>query len=293
MPRTIHIRSLIWCLAALVALTGTGCLGHFHQEPEPIMPVPGVPTELTKVNMPPYAIGVADMLLIDVYTLPREKGSPATVLSPQPISNQHLVRPDGTVNMGIWGAVHVAGMTTDQAREAVRAHVYKTMQSNPFIKEKGTDVDDPNKLFVVVDVVGYNSKAYYVITDGAGYGEQIYRFPFQGNETVIDALSNINGIPMMGSKQDVWVARRSPQPNNPEQILPVDYTALTQHGVTATNYQLFPGDRIYVKAEKIFWFDNTLQKVLAPIERLLGITLLGGSAYNTIVRPNTLSGQGY
>ena len=58
--------------------------------------------------------------------------------------------------------------------------------------------------------------------------------------------------------------------------------AVTQHGITATNYQLFPGDRVYVRAEKVFWFDNTLQKVLTPIERVLGLTLLGGSAYNTV-----------
>jgi polysaccharide export outer membrane protein len=143
-----------------------------------------------------------------------------------------------------------------------------------------------------VDVVGYNSKGYYVITDGAGYGEQIARFPFQGYETVLDALAAVGGLPSVGSKHHVWVARRTPHAGEPDQILPVDYVALTQHGITATNYQLFPGDRVYVKAEKAFWIDNTLQKVLTPIERVLGVTLLGSSAYNSITnRRQTINGN--
>ena len=39
-----------------------------------------------------------------------------------------------------------------------------------------------------VDVIAYNSKNYYVITDGAGYGEQVYPFPVMGSETVLDAI---------------------------------------------------------------------------------------------------------
>jgi polysaccharide export outer membrane protein len=52
--------------------------------------------------------------------------------------------------------------------------------------------------------------------------------------------------------------------------------------VTLTNYQLLPGDRVYVKAEKIFRVDSWLQKTLSPIERVLGITILGASTVNEI-----------
>src|SRR5262249_37650136 len=143
-------------------------------------------------------------------------------------------------------------------------------------------VDSPSKLFVIVDVLAYNSKTYYVITDGAGFGEQIFSFPLLGGETVLDALSRVNGLPDIASKRDIWIARRSPMPGIPEQILPIDYVAITQHAVTQTNYQVMPGDRVYVKAQGIFRFDRMLQKVLTPIERLLGITLLGSSAVNSI-----------
>jgi polysaccharide export outer membrane protein len=130
-----------------------------------------------------------------------------------------------------------------------------------------------------------------VITDGAGMGEQIYEIAITGNETVLSALSKINGLPDVASKRDIWVARRSPLPGMEQQILPVDYDAVTRQAVAQTNYQVMPGDRIYVKAQKVFIVDRFLQKVLSPVERILGVTLLGSSTVNSIRNRNTSSGQ--
>ena len=41
----------------------------------------------------------------------------------QPITAEHLVSPDGTVNLGTYGLVYVAGMTVDQAKAAVEEHL--------------------------------------------------------------------------------------------------------------------------------------------------------------------------
>jgi polysaccharide export outer membrane protein len=202
-------------------------------------------------------------------------------LYPQPISGQHLVRPDGTVNLGIWGPLMLTGLTCEQAAEAVRQHVFRKIKSDPHAKDR-PPVSSTDQLFVTVDVMAYNSKVYYLIADGAGYGEQIFPFPCTGNETVLDALSKINGLPELGSKNNIWVARRAPGHGNPEQVLPVDYIGITQKGIVATNYQVFPGDRIYVRAQAIFKIDRFLQKVLTPVERILGVTLLGSSTVNSI-----------
>src|SRR5258708_3393071 len=115
-------RCLALSVLAVASMAGSGCVSFdsHHTIPEPpaatLAPPSDVPTELNMVPLPPYAIGSPDVLLISVYTLPREKGGPATVIGPQPIDGPHLVRPDGTVNLGIWGSVPVAGLTTDQAR---------------------------------------------------------------------------------------------------------------------------------------------------------------------------------
>src|SRR5439155_18220813 len=119
-------------------------------------------------------------------------------------------------------------------------------------------------------------------TDGGGAGEQVYAFPVTGSETVFDAMANIGGLPVVASKRNIWVARRTPCAGRPEQILPVDWVGITQHGITATNYQLMPGDRVYVKAQKLVTLDTTLARVISPSERLLGVTLLGASTVNQI-----------
>jgi protein involved in polysaccharide export with SLBB domain len=132
-----------------------------------------------------------------------------------------------------------------------------------------------------LDVAAFNSKFYYVITDGGGYGATVLRFPYTGNETVLDGLSQIAGLPVVASKKRVWVARATPFDHNPT-ILPVDWRGIAQRGSAATNYQLFPGDRIYVDSDRLIKTDSFLAKVISPIERLLGVTLLGSTTVNSI-----------
>jgi polysaccharide biosynthesis/export protein len=176
----------------------------------------------------------------------------------QEIRGEHIVGPDGTVRLGVYGSVRVSGMTLDEAKAAIERHLSDYL-SRPLI---------------AIDVIGYNSKVYYVVTDGGGSGEQVIRLPATGSETVLDALSYINGLPPVASKERIWLSRPG-GPGCPRQTLPVDWNAIVRDGETATNYQILPGDRVYVMAEPIITFDTALARVLAPIERLLGITLLG------------------
>ncbi len=193
----------------------------------------------------------------------------------QQARGQHLVRMDGTINLGTYGCVYVAGLTLAQVKVAIERHLSQY-------------VLDPE---ITVDVYAYNSKYYYVIADGAGYGQSVFRFPITGKETVLDAINNIGGIPIVGSKKHIWVARPAPADHPCLQILPVDWKAISQGGATGTNYQLFPGDRIYIKPDPLILIDNTLAKVLAPIERLLGFTLLTNYTIRSF-RNNNGSGNG-
>ena len=152
----------------------------------------------------------------------------------QLIAGEHLVRPDGQISLGIYGNLRVAGMTLDQVTAAVTAQLSKYL-------------DDPE---VRVDVLGYNSKVFYVVTDGGGNGERVDRIPFTGNETVLDAVAQIQGLSDISSKR-VWVARPSPPGCAGSQVMMVDWRGITQDGVTTTNYQILPGDRIYIKADDL------------------------------------------
>lgn len=292
--------------AALLSLWGgLGCVHTDHHKIGPgdnsvpvAVPPPGaVPRELDKITLPPYVIEAPDQLLIEVVQRSKvsDKASdkdakgmdkdaaerPVTErLTVQPVSGPFQVRPDGSVYLGFWGSVPVAGLTLEQAAEAIRNHIAQ----NPVLKEYSTD---PRSLVVILDVLAYNSKRYYVFFDGAGVGEQVLSFPVTGNETVLDAIANIGGLSAVASKRNIWVARRTPHPGQPLQILPVDWVGISQHGITVTNYQLLPGDRLYVKAQRLVLIDNTLARIFAPIERVFGITLLGASTVNQI------SGRGF
>jgi polysaccharide export outer membrane protein len=125
-------------------------------------------------------------------------------------------------------------------------------------------------------VFSYNSKVYYVVTEGAGFGDNVARFPVTGNETVLDAISQINGLSRLSSK-DIWIARPAPSGVGCDQVLPVDIAAIMKGGSTATNYQLLPGDRVFIAQDSMVAFDSLIGKITAPFERIFGFALLGSS----------------
>ncbi len=182
----------------------------------------------------------------------------------QQIAGEHLVGIDGFITLGMYGKVHVNGLTQGQAKEAIETHLANYLE-------------EPE---VSVDVLSYNSKKYYVITQGAGLGDGVYPFPITGNETVLDAIAQINGLEAVSSKR-IWVARPAPHTNGCDQLLPVDWVAITQRANTATNYQILPGDRVYVAQDNLIWLDTAISKITSPMERLFGVTLLGT---NTVSR---------
>lgn len=174
----------------------------------------------------------------------------------QIIAGQHLVGPDGTITLGIYGSVPVVGLTLAEAKKMIELHLQQYLE-------------DPQ---IALDVFAYNSKVYYIITEGAGLGDGVTRLPITGNETVLDAIANINGLTQVSSKR-IWIAR--PVPHTGEvQVLPVEWQSVTALGEANTNYQILPGDRIFVAEDKLVAFDTNLAKVLAPMERAMGFTLL-------------------
>lgn len=176
----------------------------------------------------------------------------------QQIAGEHLVAPDGKVNLGTYGRVRVVGMTIEEAQRAVQTHLSQYL-------------DNPQ---IALDVFGFNSKVFYVVTQGAGLGDQVVIIPSKGNETVLDAIGQIQGLQSTSSTR-MWIARPGYNDCGGDQILPVDWVAITQRGDIKTNYQILPGDRLYVSEDKLVALDTAIAKMVSPIERLFGVTLLG------------------
>ncbi len=181
----------------------------------------------------------------------------ADIAAKQQIAGPHLVAPDGRVNLGAYGSVNVAGKTIPEVKAAIEAHLTQFL-------------DEPE---VSVDVTGYNSKSYYIITQGAGLGDSVARFPVTGNETVLDAISTIGGFGPQSSYK-IWIARPGRNVDGCDQILQIDWKGLSQVGATETNYQLMPGDRLYIAENRWVALDNRMAIIAAPVERAAGFAQL-------------------
>jgi len=210
---------------------------------------------------PPLALGNAPPSTDSITIKNTSRGISGAALG----SGQYLVGPDGTINMRQYGTVLVTGMTVAEVKAALEKHLSKYMESPE----------------VWVDVLGHNSKVFYVITDGAGSGDNVRRIPITGNETVLDALAAIGGLSQFSSKK-IWVSRPSPTNSRKGTILTVDYAAITQRGATETNYQIMPGDRIYIAPDSAIAINVKLGKVTAPVERVMGLIGLGTSTIRSV-----------
>ena len=223
-------------------------------------PDAGAPIKVADLLVNDAAKVIEDQLRAKLFKDAKVTASLAQSSGAQQIRGEHLIQPDGTVALGLYGSVYVAGMTTPQVKQAIENHLSQTLY----------------KPEVSVSVSAFNSKYYYVITDFAGAGTQVQRIPSTGNETVLDAISFIGGLSQVSSNT-LWIARPAPDGVG-DQILPVDWKGITRRGLTGTNYQVLPGDRVFVMGQPLTKVDSTLARVLAPIDRAFGSLLLGSSA---------------
>lgn len=179
-------------------------------------------SEARKLSLPTYIIEPPDILEVHV-----EDNEAAELPG---VEGQQLVAMDGRVNLGKYGSVYVAGMTIAEARDAI-VQVLEKQMSAPRIS---------------LDVLAYNSKVYYVIQQGgAGLGAGVTRLPVTGNETVLDAIAHIGGLKDPAGSE-LWIARPAPNGVGAEQILPVDWQEVSTGAKPAANYQLLPGDRLFI-----------------------------------------------
>jgi polysaccharide biosynthesis/export protein len=203
--------------------------------------------------------------LEDVLHKPEVSVQLARTSGMQAVTGEYLVAPDGIVNLRRYGIVQVMGKTIEEAAAAVEKQLTKYFVS-------------PD---VSVEVKQYNSKVFFVITEGAGMGDNIRRVPITGSDTVLDALSAVNGLSQVSSKR-IWISR--PSRTNPAKgkILTVDYAGITKRGATATNYQIRPGDRLFIAEDKSIALNNWVTKKTATLERVLGLISLGASTADNV-----------
>src|SRR5262245_13914042 len=137
-----------------------------------------LPRELDKRLHPPYLVEPGDVLLVQ----PANFDSPARLPGDQP------VLPDGTVHLGRYGRLVVAGKTVEQIEAEVRAVVEaQTRDAGP----------------IVVRIVSRNSKVFYVLGEVNAPGS----YPLAGRETVLDAILAAGGVSPNASLKNIVLSR--------------------------------------------------------------------------------------
>ncbi len=180
--------------------------------PEPLP----LPRELDKRIALPYIVEPGDVLLVQ----------PANLDSPVRLPGDQTVLPDGTIQLGRYGQIVVAGKTIPQIEADTRAQIAAQE------KEAGP---------ITVRLVTRVSKVYYVLGEVNAPGA----FPLQGRETVLDAILAAGGLNDRASRRFITLSRPTP-PDGCRVVLPICYNDIVQIGDTSTNYQIANGDRIFV-----------------------------------------------
>jgi protein involved in polysaccharide export with SLBB domain len=217
--------------------------------PEPLP----LPRELDKHVLPPYTLEPGDVLLVQ----PADLDSPIRLPGDQPILT------DGTINLGRYGQLIVAGKTVPQVEADSRAQIQAYLAALPRqpgrpgdARDSGAEPRMPEPADVgpiTVRVVNRVSKVYYVLGEVNAPGALV----LNGRETVLDGILAAGGLTDRASRRDIILTRPS-QPDGCRVVLPVCYSEIVQLGDTSTNYQLAPGDRIYVPSRS--WWEEVFHK---------------------------------
>jgi len=240
-------RRLSMLVFGLLCLGVTGCTssgsfslfptGHYLTRPtrevlDASPPVARLPRELEKSVLPGMYLQPGDAVLVEVVDFTSEIRLPA----------DQQVLPDGSLDLAEYGRLVVAGLTPEEAE----AQIEERLRAGGAAEGEQVNVRILEPQLV-----------YYVLGEVASPGS----FPLAGSETVLDAIVAAGGMTAEASPCDVLLARPT-HPNSCRVTLPLCYRQITQLGDTSTNYQLQPGDRIYVGTKGLweglaFWRMNS------------------------------------
>ncbi len=156
---------------------------------------------------------------------------PADVESPAHLPGDQPVMPDGTIELGKYGRLQVAGKTVEEVEAAVK------LQVEAQTKDAGV---------LTVRVVTRASKVYYVLGEVNSPGA----YQLAGRETVLDAVLAAGGLTDRAARDKIILNRPTP-PDSCRIVLPVCWSEIVQLGDTSTNYQVTAGDRIYVPSRDL------------------------------------------
>lgn len=228
------------------------------KEAEAVLDQSRIPSDIARENaktvLPPHRLQPGDAVLIEPVSIERDLRLPA----------DQTVLADGTIDLGPYGRIVVAGQELEQAEALIEQQIdFQRRQQFETCQRAGCDpkkssgrlADAPDACDSIAINVRLleNVHRYYVLGEVNAPGS----YPLSGFETVLDAIVAAGGLSNAANPCQILLSRPS-EPCECRVTLPVCYREIVQLGNTASNYQLRPGDRIFVASrscvdEMMFW----------------------------------------
>ena len=197
----------------------------------------------TPAQQTKYRISPPDVLMISVRPEPE-------------IVREVVVRPDGRISFDLIGEVDVEGKTVDEVHREITARIEQ------FIVHPD----------VTVLLQSSNSREYYVFGEVNRPGS----YPLVGHVTALEALGSAAGPTHFASLNGARLVR----PTEGKGLrYPIRFKDISQGGDAATNYELQPGDVVYVPPNVMARIGYGVGIIFFPIQQLIG---LGGRATSII-----------
>lgn len=153
------------------------------------------------------------------------------------------VRPDGKITLRLLGEVDVAGLTTEQIAEKLRAQLARY-----YVEPE-----------VAVDVVRYGSQFIYVFGEVVHPGRRIYT----GRDTLLSVLAEARPT-FLAWRSRVRVVRPAADEAGRKVII-VNLDQMVRGGQVEQNVLLQPGDVIEVPPTPLAWAGLRVRELLFPI----------------------------
>ncbi len=182
-----------------------------------------VPRETELQFLSEYRVEPGDVLGVE----PVDFNSPIRLPGDQP------VLPDGSIELGRYGRLVAAGSTVEEVEREVQRLIDQEHQD-----DKSVEADQAR---ISVRLIQPESKVYYVLGEVNSPGA----FPLIGRETVLDAIIQAGGLGGRANQHAIILSRPT-GPSSCRVVLPVCYQQIVQLADSTTNYQIRPGDRIFV-----------------------------------------------
>lgn len=160
---------------------------------------------------------------------------------------QQMVRSDGKIVLRLIGEVDVAGLTTVEIADKLRAQLARY-----YVEPE-----------IAVEVSGYNSQFYYVFGEVASPGP----VRFTGHDTVLLALAEAR--PNFFAWRGQIRVTRPARDGEAARTIIVDLDKMLAEGDMSMNVLLQEGDVIEVPPTPLAWIGHRVREVLYPVEPVI------------------------